>query len=150
MTLEELDAFLERDFPQMNQGGKTYVVEAVGDRYARVRLIYHERHLRPGGTISGPSMFALADFALYAAILASIGPVALAVTTNLTINFLRKPEARDLICECRLLKLGRRLAVGEALIASDGEEELAAHATGTYSIPPDRQSMLERSGRRSA
>lgn len=138
MTLAELNAFLERDFPQMNHGEKTYFAEAVGDRYAKVRMLYHEKHLRPGGTISGPSMFALADFSLYCAILASIGPVALAVTTNVTINFLRKPGPGDLICECRLIKLGRRLAVGEALIAAEGEEELAAHATGTYSIPPDR------------
>ena len=138
MTLEELDAFLLRDFPQMNHGEKTYFVEEISNRYARVRMSYHDKHLRPGGTLSGPSMFALADFALYCAILASIGPVALAVTTNLNINFLRKPEPRDLVADCRLLKLGRRLAVGEALISSLGEDELVAHATGTYSIPPDR------------
>lgn len=138
MTLAQLEEFLERDFPQMNHGEKTYFVEEIGDRYARVRMSYHEKHLRPGGTLSGPSMFALADFALYCAILASIGPVALAVTTNLNINFLRKPEPRDLIADCKLMKVGRRLAVGEALIQSVGEEELVAHATGTYSIPPDR------------
>ena len=74
---------------------------------------YHERHLRPGGTVSGPAMMALADLALYVAMLAQIGPVALAVTTNLAFNFLRKPEPRGLVAECRLLKLGRRLAVGE-------------------------------------
>ncbi|WP_342362722.1 PaaI family thioesterase [Terrarubrum flagellatum] len=138
MTLAELEEFLERDFPQMNAGGKSHFVDAIGDRFARIRMSYHERHLRPGGTISGPSMFALADFALYCAILASIGPVALAVTTSMNMNFLRKPAQRDLFGEARLLKLGRRLAVGEVMLRSEGEEELVAHATGTYSIPPDR------------
>jgi uncharacterized protein (TIGR00369 family) len=138
MSLAELEEFLERDFPQMNAGGKSYFVEAIGDRFARIRMSYHERHLRPGGTLSGPSMFALADFALYCAILASIGPVALAVTTSMNINFLRKPPQRDLFGEARLLKLGRRLAVGEVMLRSEGEEELVAHATGTYSIPDAR------------
>ncbi|MET0605398.1 MAG: PaaI family thioesterase [Beijerinckiaceae bacterium] len=138
MTIAELEAFLDRDFPQMNHGEKTYFVEAVGDRSARVRLIYHEKHLRPGGTLSGPSMFALADFALYCAILASIGPIALAVTTNLSINFLSKPGQKDLLADCRLLKLGKRLAVGEVNLRSDGEDDVVAHAVGTYSIPPER------------
>jgi uncharacterized protein (TIGR00369 family) len=87
---------------------------------ARLRMDYHERHLRPGGTISGPAMFALTDLALYVAILAQIGPVALAVTTNLNINFMRKPEPRAMIGECRLLKLGRRIAVGEVLAVQRG------------------------------
>jgi uncharacterized protein (TIGR00369 family) len=103
-----------------------------------MRMTYHERHLRPGGTISGPSMMGLADLALYAAILAQIGPVALAVTTSLNFNFLRKPEARDLIAECRLLKLGKRLAVGEVSIFSEGSSDVVCHATGTYSIPDRR------------
>jgi uncharacterized protein (TIGR00369 family) len=100
-----------------------------------VRLAYHERHLRPGGTISGPAMMALADLTLYVAILANIGPVGLAVTTNLAFNFLRKPGRSDLLAECRLLKLGKRLAMGEVKIRSDGEPEIVCHATGTYSIP---------------
>jgi uncharacterized protein (TIGR00369 family) len=135
MTLEQIDAFLDSEFPQIHHGGRTYVVEAVGPLTARLRMPYHERHLRPGGTLSGPSIMALADLALYVAILAQIGPVALAVTTNLSFNFLRKPLARDLIAECRLLKLGKRLAVGEVLLRSDGQAEIACHATGTYSIP---------------
>ena len=90
----------------------------------------------PGGTISGPTMMGLTDFAMYVAILASIGPVPLAVTTNLNINFLRKPAPRDLIAEARLIKLGKRLAVGEVEIYCDGEDEMVAHATATYSIPP--------------
>jgi uncharacterized protein (TIGR00369 family) len=99
-------------------------------------MAYHESQIRPGGTISGPAMMALADVSLYVAVLSSIGPIALAVTTNLNINFLRKPGRRDLISECRLLKLGKRLAVGEVTILSDGEDEPVAHVTGTYSIPP--------------
>jgi len=79
------------------------------------------------------------DFAMYVAVLASIGPVPLAVTTNLNINFLRKPAQKDLIAECRLIKLGNRLAVGEVQIYSEGEDEMVAHATSTYSIPPPEQ-----------
>jgi uncharacterized protein (TIGR00369 family) len=135
MGLEELRAFLDAEFPQIHFGGRTYHLEAVGPLSARVRMDYHERHLRPGGTISGPSMMALADLALYAAILGQLGPVALAVTTNLSFNFLRKPSQRALIAECRLLKLGKRLAVGEVSMMSEGEAALVCHATGTYSIP---------------
>ena len=91
MSLDALRAFLDAEFPQIHYGGRTYHLEEVGPLSARVRMDYHDRHLRPGGTISGPSMMALADLALYAAILAHIGPVALAVTTNLSFNFLRKP-----------------------------------------------------------
>jgi len=138
MTTEELSAFLDREFPQLHFGGQTYFVEEVGPLSARMRMDYHERHLRPGGTISGPSMMALADLALYAAILAHIGPVALAVTTSLNFNFLRKPEPRDMIADCRLLKLGKRLAVGEVSIFSEGSTEVVCHATGTYSIPDRR------------
>ncbi len=102
-----------------------------------VRLRVAERHLRPGGTVSGPSMFALADVAVYLAILSRIGPVALAVTTNCSIDFMRKPAARtDLICDVRLLKLGRVLAVGDCLLRSDGDDRPVARASMTYSIPP--------------
>ena len=137
MTLDEVNAFLIRDFPQIAPG-REFIVEAVGPMCARMRLVATEKHLRPGGTISGPSMFALADVALYVAILAQIGPVALAVTTNLNINFLRRPASGDLIADCRLLKLGKRLAVGEVTLYSPGDDEPVAHATGTYSIPPER------------
>ena len=133
LSNDELRAFLFREFPQIEG---TYAVEDVGPLRARMRLIAGERHLRPGGTISGPAMFGLADVALYAAILASVGPVALAVTTNLNINFLRKPAPVDLIGEARLFKLGKRLAVGEVSIFESASEDLVAHATGTYSIPP--------------
>jgi uncharacterized protein (TIGR00369 family) len=135
MTREDIEAFLEREFPQVHHGGRTYSVESVGPLTARLRMSYHERHLRPGGTWSGPAIMALTDVALYVAILAQIGPVALAVTTSLSFNFLRKPAQRDLIADCRLLKLGKRLAVGEVLLRSEGESDIACHATGTYSIP---------------
>lgn len=136
MDLSDTLAFLDREFPQMNAGGRAYRLEAVGPLSARMRFVPDERFLRPGGTVSGPAMMALADYVLYAAILANVGPVALAVTTSLTFNFLRKPGTGPLLAECRLLKLGRRLAVGEIGIASEGSSDLVCHATGTYAIPP--------------
>jgi uncharacterized protein (TIGR00369 family) len=136
MTAEALEEFLGREFPQV---AEDFVIEEVGARRIRVRLAVQERHLRPGGTVSGPTIFALADVAVYLGILAMIGPEALAVTTNCSIDFMRKPAARtDLIAECRLLKLGRVLAVGEVLIFSDGLSEPVARASLTYSIPPKR------------
>jgi uncharacterized protein (TIGR00369 family) len=136
MTIPEMEAFLDREFPQIHIGGRIFRIEALGYGTARMRMGYHERNIRPGGTLSGPSMFTLADLAFYVAVLGAIGPVGLAVTTNLTINFLRKPGQCDLIAECRMLKIGKRLAVGEVTLFSDGENEPVAHATGTYSIPP--------------
>jgi len=134
MTIEELEAFIAEVFPQV---GGDFVVEDLDEMRIRVRLATSEKHLRPGGTVSGPSMFALADVAVYMAVLAMIGPQALAVTTNCSIDFMRKPEAgKDLIAECRLLKLGRVLAVGEVLMVSDGSEAPVARASLTYSIPP--------------
>jgi len=133
-TLEELRAYLVEIFPEAWTRGD-YAVEEVGPMSATVRLNYHPDHLRPGGTISGASMFALCDLALYVAILHEIGRVKLAVTTNVSINFLRKPEPRDLIGRAKLMKLGKRLAVGEVALYSPGEAEMVAHATGAYSIP---------------
>jgi len=131
-TVESLQQLLREQFPQSDA-----VLEKLGPRWARVRIPVQEQHLRPGGTVSGPTMMALADTATYLAILGEIGPVGLAVTTNLNINFMRKPAAnRDVIGEAQLLKLGRRLAVAEVRIYSEGESELVAHATCTYSIPP--------------
>ena len=138
MSASEIDAYLDEVFPQLHHGGRTYFIEDVGPMTARMRCDYHEKHLRPGGTISGPTMMALADLALYAAILAQIGPVGLAVTTSLNFNFLRKPGQAALIGEAKLLKLGKRLAVGEVSLYSQGESEMVAHTTGTYSIPAER------------
>ena len=136
MTMPEMEAFLDREFPQIHQGGRIFSVEAVGHGTSVLRMAYHERNLRPGGTLSGPSMFALADLAFYVAILGALGPVALAVTTNLNINFLRKPAPHAMLGHCRMLKIGKRLAVGEATLYSEGAAEPVAHVTGTYSIPP--------------
>ncbi|MEP7341860.1 MAG: PaaI family thioesterase [Acidobacteriota bacterium] len=136
MTAAELEAFTQAHFPQMD--GFVFRIEQIEDKFVRIRLLYHARHLRPGGTISGPALMTLADMAMYFAVLSMIGPVALAVTTSLNINFLRKPAQVDVIAECRLLKLGSRLAVGDVQMFSDGEPEPVAQATVTYSIPPKR------------
>lgn len=149
MTLPEVNHFIHKHFPQIGPDSDM-VVEAVGDGTARLRMLYKDKHLRPGGTISGPTMFALADVAIYIAILGSIGvgsdpdnahksAGAQTVTTHLGINFLRKPEPGDLIAEAQLLKTGQRLVVGEARLHSDGSDAPVAHAVGTYSIPPVRQ-----------
>jgi uncharacterized protein (TIGR00369 family) len=135
MSVAELERFLAAEFPQGFHPGSGLTIEAVWHGGGRVRQAYQPQFVRPGGTISGPTMMALADFTMYVGVLASIGPVPLAVTTNLNINFLRKPEARDLLADCRLLKLGKRLAVGEVIILSDGMAEPVAHVTSTYSIP---------------
>lgn len=139
MSAAQVAELLAREFSQMAGGDSPNVIEDVWHGGCRVRRKFHERALRPGGTISGPTMMALTDFAMYVAILASVGPVPLAVTTSLNINFLRKPSPRDLISETRLIKLGKRLAVGEVEIYSEGEEEMVAHATATYSVPPPEQ-----------
>ena len=135
MTAAEIQNFLQREFPQIEAHGR-YKVEKASPKGVRLRARYDTSQIRPGGTISGPTMMSLADVSLYIAVLASIGPQAMAVTTNLNINFLRKPGPRDLVAEGRLLKLGKRLAVGEVTIYSDGEVDPVAHVTGTYSIPP--------------
>ena len=133
MDHDALRLFLEDEFAQVAQD---FRIEAVTPEGIILRLKVAEGHLRPGGTVSGPTLFALADVAVYLAILSRIGPVALAVTTNLNINFLKKPAPVDMIGECRLFKLGKRLAVGEVLLYSEGDDEPVAHAVGTYSIPP--------------
>lgn len=134
MDKKALQVFLTEHFPQV--AGDYVVDEADGDRLV-LRLAVDHRHLRPGNTVSGPTLFALADVAVYLAILSKIGPEALAVTTNCSIDFMRKPAAdQDLICEVRILKLGRALAVGEAHIRSAGGGDLVARAGLTYSIPP--------------
>jgi len=136
MTVNGLERFLTAEFPQVFHPASGLSIEAVWDGGGRVRQAYSDGSVRPGGSISGPTMMALADFAMYVAVLAAIGPVPLAVTINLNINFLRRPAHCDLVAEARLLKLGKRLAVGEVTIRSDGEDAPVAHVTSTYSIPP--------------
>ena len=115
----------------------SYEVVDIGERTARVKLRYHDRMLRPGGTVSGPSLMALADSAMWAAVLGAVGPVAMTVTTHLDIDFLRFVGPNDVVAEARILKLGRRLAVGDVLMTADGATEPCARASLTYSIPPD-------------
>jgi uncharacterized protein (TIGR00369 family) len=131
-----IEALIDARFPQIHAGGRNLVVECIEPRTARVRLKHDERHTRPGGTVSGTAMFTLADFGVYVAVIAALGEAGLdAVTTNLNINFLARPEARDLIAEVRLIRLGRRLAVGEVEIYSDGGTDMVAHAIGSYAVP---------------
>lgn len=133
MGVEEIAAYLDEVFPQVRGD---FVIEQVADRAVRVRMPVAERHLRPGGTVSGPAMFALADVSVYIAVIAMKGRKALAVTTGGSFDFMCKPAAGvDLICECRLLKIGRVLAVGDCLIYSDGMAEPVARASMTYSMP---------------
>lgn len=134
-TKKEIMEFLASEFPQSK-----IMVEAVGNRSATVRRKIDFDDLRPGGTVSGPVMMEVADTALYVAILGEIGIVPLAVTTNLSINFLRKPPPdQDLLGVCKLLKVGRSLLVGEVSIHSAGNQEILAHAVGTYSVPPSKE-----------
>src|ERR1700746_2605491 len=143
MTVKELERFLLAELPQVFHSDSGLAIAGVWERGCRVRQAFREVSLRPGGTISGPTMMALADFAMYVAVLAAIGPVPLAVTTNLNINFLRKPVPGDLVAEARLLKIGKRLATGEVTIRSDGETEPVAHVTSTSPIPPDGGGTIE-------
>ena len=136
MGKAELEAFLANEFPQAFHPGSGLSIEQVRFGEGRVRQAFQDRFVRPGGTISGPTMMALADFAFYVAVLSAIGPVGLAVTTNLNINFLQKPAQRDLLAEARMLKLGKRLAVMDCTLFSEGVEGPVAHVTATYSIPP--------------
>jgi uncharacterized protein (TIGR00369 family) len=133
---QELTGLLRAEFPEMFNAESGYAIEKVWHGGAVVRRHFEKSSLRPGGTLSGATMMALADFAMYVAVLAAIGWVPLAVTTNLTINFLQKPAPRDLLAKVRLIKLGKRLAVGDVGIRSEGDEDLVAHVTTTYSIPP--------------
>ena len=133
MTADEINAFFNEGFP--GRDGEALVEYADGAS-ARCRIRYHERQLRPGGTLSGPTMMALADSVVYALIFSAVGFTPLAVTTNLSINFLRKPKPADLIAGARTLKRGKALFVADVVIRSDGEDDPCAHAVVTYSVPP--------------
>ncbi|MEQ8479859.1 MAG: PaaI family thioesterase [Hoeflea sp.] len=135
MSVPEVSAYLDEVFPQIRANGDDISVIEVSPGSALVRLNADDKHLRPGGTVSGPTMFMLADLAAYSVILAHIGRVALAVTTNLNINFLMKPQPGPLDATATILKLGKRLVITEISIRDSGGD-LVAHATATYSIPP--------------
>lgn len=136
LTVDEFRAIMAERLPFAAMMGMA--IDRIDADGVQLRTIYDERFLRPGGTIAGPIMMGLADAAMYALVLSRIGPVELAVTTSLSINFLRKPEPGDVLAEARLLKLGKRLAVGEITLWSDGRSrgDAVAHVTSTYSIPP--------------
>lgn len=133
MTADAINRFLQEAFPH----GAPPIVEAADGRTARLRIRYQESQIRPGGTLSGPTMMSLADTAMYALILSAVGFEPLSVTTNLSINFMRKPAPADLLAQARMMKLGRALAVGDVEIMSAADPQaLCAHAVVTYSIPP--------------
>jgi len=134
ISVDDFNIIIEEELPWAHEVG----VKAtdIGEGTATLMVPYDPKMLRPGGTMSGPTMMMLADACMYAAVLAAIGPVKLAVTTNLNINFLRRPEPRDLIAVGGILKLGKRLAVMSVDLHSAGSDDLVAHSTGTYSIPP--------------
>lgn len=136
MDAAALDRFLDEQFPQAKRAG--FVIDSLDEDQIVLRLDTHEGHLRPGGTVSGPTLMTLADSATYLLLLARLGPVALAVTTNLNIHFMRKPEPEQLRARARLLKLGKRLAVAEVELYGADPDRLFAHATVSYSIPPAR------------
>lgn len=137
MTVDDLNDFLGAAFPQ---APRAYTVEHSGDDGLRIRLPFDESQIRPGGTVSGPTMMGLADAAAWLVTLARIGPVALSVTSNLNISFLSKPGPVDLLAHATLLRLGKRQSVSEVRLWSDGEDPTfpVAHATVTYAIPADR------------
>ena len=133
ITKEEVQALCDSDLPLVSILGAE--IEEIGDGEAAVRLPYKQDLVRPGGTVSGPAMMAIADYAFYVAVMSRLGLVSMAVTTNLTCNFLRKPAPKTLWAKARILKLGKRLAYGEVHIYSEGDLEPVAHATCTYSLP---------------
>ncbi|KAA0675904.1 PaaI family thioesterase [Roseomonas genomospecies 6] len=144
VSVDELEALIREGVPLVGNYGIT--IEQLGSGTVRMKLPYNDSFVRPGGTVTGPAMFGLADVALYAAVLSLIGRVELAVTTSMTINFLRRPAPVAITADCRILKMGKRLAYGEVLLFSEGDPEPVAHATGTYSIPPHEPVTLAVSG----
>lgn len=138
MNADEVNALMTSVYPQLNEAQSAYYTVEITPGACLVRLDADERHLRPGDTVSGPSLFTLADIAGYVAVFSHVGPEALAVTTNLNINFMRKAGPGAVDGHCRILKLGKRLLVFEVAMMSGGE--MVAHATGTYAIPPKRSS----------
>ena len=137
MSVSQVSAFWDEHFPQV-QAARDIQIVSIEPGEAVLRLTPDERHLRPGGTVSGPALFTLADVGAYAVLLAHVGPEPLIVTTHLSINFMRRAPLAPLLARCRILKMGRRLAVVEMAIQAEAGGDLVAHATGTYSIPPMR------------
>ena len=136
LTKEQVMELIDEHFPQVHEGNGRVSMEFLAPMVAHVRMARDSRSIRPGGTVSGPAMFKLADLSVYAVILAELGPGAMpAVTTSMTINFLSRPQPGDLVAHARLIKLGRRLAVAEIELYSEGTPDMVAHATSTYALP---------------
>jgi uncharacterized protein (TIGR00369 family) len=136
LTVQDVSRLIDETFPGMRTHGRWIHFESVGVGTARVRMSAVPSTIRPGGTISGPAMFTLADVAIYAALIANLGPSAIAaVTSNLNISFLTRPEAVDMVGEARLIRVGRRLAYADVNLFSAGRSDVVAHATGYYSLP---------------
>ncbi|QJE74795.1 PaaI family thioesterase [Aerophototrophica crusticola] len=133
ITAAEFETIMLEGLPQAKAMGVR--VDVLEHGFCRARLPVTDFMIRPGGTISGPTLFAMADLALYGAVLSIIGAVPLAVTSQMSINFLRKPGLVDLIAESRILRAGKRLAFGDVTLYSDGDAEPVAHASGSYAIP---------------
>lgn len=147
MSINEIERLIDEQFPQVHIGGRVFFIEAVGHSLARMRMVEHEKNLRPGRTLSGPSMFQLADLALYVAILATLGERATqAVTTNLNINFLSRPAPGDLLADVSLVKVGRKLVIGEVELRAVANPQMVAHAIGTYALPPMTRKASESNG----
>ncbi|HIJ37550.1 MAG TPA: PaaI family thioesterase [Rhodospirillaceae bacterium] len=134
ISVEEFQSLISAELPLVDLFGIRTL--AIGKGTASMRMHFNPSLMRPGGTVAGPALMALADVTLYAVVLGLIGRVELAVTTSMSINFLRKPGPADVLAEGRILKLGKRLAVGECSLRTVDEEDLVCHVTGTYSIPP--------------
>ncbi|MFV0297481.1 MAG: PaaI family thioesterase [Hyphomicrobiaceae bacterium] len=137
LTVDELSRLLDETFPELHAQGRRMRIVSVGEKSVRVQLAIDRTSLRPGGSVSGPTLFALADVAIYAALLAHLGPDAIqAVTANLNITFLSRPELADLVADARLIRIGRRLAYAEVELRSHGQDGLVAHATSSYALSP--------------
>ena len=138
LTAAQVSELVDAHFPQVQEGNGRVSIERIDADETVVRMGFDERLIRPGGTVSGPAMFKLADFGVYVAILSRLGEAGLqAVTTSMTVNFLSRPQPAALLAHVRILKIGRRLAVCEVSLYSEGASDLVAHATSTYAMPPE-------------
>ncbi len=136
LELTEVRRLISQHFPGLDAPGRRTIMESVDLHVARCRLEPGHSSIRPGGTVSGPALFHIADFTIYVALIATLGePAISAVTSNLNINFLTRPQPKDVLADALLLRIGKRLAYAEVRLVSEGSEELIAHATGTYALP---------------
>ncbi|MTI09005.1 PaaI family thioesterase [Rhodospirillaceae bacterium RKSG073] len=136
ITAEEFEVIRDSDAPFTDY--YDFKIDDLHYADCLTRLPYAQKHVRPGGTICGPAMFALADYSMWLAVLSVVGKVPLAVTTSMNINFLNKPREADLLCHTKLIKIGKRLMVGDMTLYAEGDDQPCAHVTGTYSVPPQK------------